>query len=326
MIDVDEPKPAAGEVTVSIDLCGVCVTEVRAYSTGAGHGPTLCGHEWTGRLVEVGESVDRLALGQRVVVGVPDPCGDCDSCRAGRPEFCALVMSVARGRDVAPEQPHGGFARLLTVPAYRVVPVPDKVSEVAAALVEPAAVAWHAIRRGVVATGERVLVLGAGPIGLLVVQCARAVGAAEVNVVELSPSRRLAAEASGAHRVAATVTEVSDDHDVVVECTGAPDMVEQALAALRQGGRVVLVGDAGQATISPRMWLAKEVTLIAAAGYTRAEIVETLQLIADRGIEPEKLHTRTVGIGSLADGLAGLTAADTDDIKIVLDPRIKENS
>ena len=131
---------------------------------------------------------------------------------------------------------------------------------------------------------------------------------------------------TGTTRYAGTVTEVSDDHDVVVECTGAPDMVEQALAALRQGGRVVLVGDAGQATISPRMWLAKEATLIAAAGYTRAEIVQTLQLIADRGIEPEKLHTRTVGIGSLADGLADLTAADTDDIKIVLDPRIKENS
>ncbi|QMT03550.1 zinc-dependent alcohol dehydrogenase [Gordonia jinghuaiqii] len=325
LVDIVEPDAAPGEVTVAIDLCGVCATEVRAYLSGGGHGPMLCGHEWTGRLVAVGGAGAGLTVGQRVVVGVPDPCGECAACRAGRPDFCSFVMSVARGRDRRPEQPHGGFARLLTVPAYRVVPVPDGVSEVAAALVEPAAVAWHAVRRGAITAGERVLVVGAGPIGLLVLQCARAIGAVDVPVVELSEARRKAAKLSGAQHVSESTTDLVDEYDVVVDCTGDPDTIDQSLGVLCQGGRVVLVSDAGSATIAPRMWLAKEASMIAAAGYTRAEIVETLDLIAAGRIQPEKLHTRTVGLGSLSIGLEDLAASDTTDIKIMLDPRIKEN-
>lgn len=322
MIDLVEPSPGPGEVTVAIDLCGVCAAEVRAYVTGTGHGPTLCGHEWTGRIHQVGSGVEGLPEGRRVVVAVPDPCGDCASCTANRPEFCSFVMTVARGRDVSPAQPHGGYARWLTVPAYRVLSVPDSVAETSAVMVEPAAVAWHAVRRGAVAPGEKVLVLGAGPIGLLVLACTQIAGARHVSVVDRNDSRRAAAQRLGAQPALASIDAQDAGHDIVFECTGDPEMLQQAVDAVRQGGRVVLVGDAATATIAPRLWLAKEVTVIAAAGYSRAEIVEVLQLMADGRLDPTALRTHTIALDGLADGLAALADALTEDVKIVLDPRI----
>lgn len=322
LIDLVEPTPGPGEVTVAIDMCGVCNAEVRAYVTGDGHGPTLCGHEWTGRIHRVGSSVEGLPEGRRVVVAVPDPCGDCASCAANRPEFCSFVMTVARGRDVSPVQPHGGYARWLTVPAYRVLPVPDSVTETSAVMAEPAAVAWHAVRRGDVSPGDRVLVLGAGPIGLLVLACTQIAGAQDVSAVDRNGTRRAAAQRLGAEPALSAIDAEDTGHDVVFECTGDPEMLQHAVNAVRQGGRVVLVGDAATATIAPRLWLAKEVTVISAAGYSRSEIVQVLALMADGRLDPAVLHTRTIALDGLADGLADLADALTEDIKVVLDPRI----
>ncbi|MDT2005825.1 alcohol dehydrogenase catalytic domain-containing protein [Rhodococcus opacus] len=323
--EVREPEPEGRGVTVAIDLCGVCVAEVKAFHTGAGHGPELCGHEWTGLIVAVGSGVSSVTRGQRVVVGVPDPCGACASCTAGRPELCSFVMTVARGRD-AGAAPHGGFSTLVTVPEYRVVPAPSGLTAEEAALVEPSAIAWHAVRRAGIAAGDRVEVLGAGPIGLLVLQFAKVAGASFVAVAERNPARRELAKKLGADEVraegGADVGEI--EPDVVFECTGASELLQSAVGRARQGGKIIVVGDAVSAEVQPRLWLAKEATVIAAAGYTRAEIIEAMSLIAVGRVEVTPLHTRTIGLASLAGALHTLGGGSTNDVKILVDPRIEE--
>jgi (R,R)-butanediol dehydrogenase / meso-butanediol dehydrogenase / diacetyl reductase len=321
--------PRPGQVGVEILLCGVCVAEVKAFKDGSGHGPSLCGHEWVGRVRQVGDGVTSVAVGDRVVVAVPDPCDECPPCSAGRPEFCSFVMSVARGRDEhAP--PHGGFARSLTVAEYRVLPVGDQISDTEAAFVEPAAIAYHAVARANVAPGDTVAVLGAGPIGLLCASVAKVAGAEHVVVIEPSGVRREAARACAADaavpdddEAGAVINELSGGRgaSVVLECVGAGDSVQQAVDLVRQGGRVVLLGDASVTTISPKLWLAKEVTVVASAGYSRGDIRQVVELMAAGRLAIGPLHTRTIGLGGLAEVLGDLAGDGSREIKVLVDPR-----
>ncbi len=321
------PRPL--QVAVDVHLCGVCVTEVKAFRDGSGHGPSLCGHEWVGRVAATGSDVRTVQVGDRVVVAVPEPCGACTACAGDRPQFCSFVMSVARGHDdMAPS--HGGFARSLTVAEYRVLPVPVALSDVEAALVEPAAVAVHGVARSGLAPGHSAVVLGAGPIGLLTLQVARAAGASPAVVVEPTPTRREAALALGADAAVADVEEALDaladlagerGADVVLECVGTSAAVQQAVDLARPGGRVTLIGDAASATVAPRLWLAKEVTVAASAGYSRRDIEEAMELMADGRVRAEPLRTRTIALRELAATLQGFVDGNTDDIKVMVDPR-----
>ena len=325
--EVEPPRP--GQVLVDILLCGVCVAEVKAFQDGSGHGPSLCGHEWVARVRRIGEGVASVAVGDRVAIAVPDPCDTCPSCRAGRPQFCSLVMSVARGRDEhAP--PHGGYARSLTVAEHRVLPVGDQISDEQAAFVEPAAIAHHAVARASVASGDTVVVLGGGPIGLLCVSLARVAGADHVVVIEPSAVRRDAARLCGAHALvgdAAQAGPVIDElsggrgASVVLECVGTGNSVQQAVDLVRQGGRVVMLGDASTATILPKLWLAKEVTVSASAGYSREDIRQVVGLMASGCIATDPLHTRTVGLTALAEVLGDLGGGQSREIKVLVDPR-----
>jgi len=318
------PEPTGRQVAVKVDLCGVCVAEVKAFHTGAGHGPELCGHEWTGRVVATGPEVADVKTGQRVVVGVPAPCGECESCAAGRTDFCSFVMTVARGRDPG-AAPHGGFATVMTVPEYRVVAAPHHLAAEEAAFVEPAAIAWHAVRRACIAPGDRVEILGAGPIGLLLLQLAKVAGAGTVAVTEPNRKRRALASALGADDVRADTGDGLTKPDIVFECTGMPQALQSAVDHVRQGGKIIVVGDAAFAEVQPRLWLAKEATVIAAAGYTRAEMEQAMNLIADGRVTVTPLHTRTVGLGALAGALIDLAEACPKDVKILVDPWMEDS-
>jgi threonine dehydrogenase-like Zn-dependent dehydrogenase len=250
VVEVPEPEPGDGQALVQVDRCGICGSDVSAYRSGKPYPPILHGHEWTGTVLG-GRGIP-VAEGARVVLGAAPPCGRCPSCRAGRPQHCELVLHM-----LPPVPPHGGYAPRINVDAARLHPIPDHITSDAAALIEPATVALHGVRRTDLQAGDRVVVTGAGAIGLLTAQLAVLAGA-EVMVVEPDPERRAMA-AGYASATFASTEELDAPVDVAFECAGANAAVDAAVRALRNGGQVTLIGvAAGALTIESDQWLIRE--------------------------------------------------------------------
>jgi (R,R)-butanediol dehydrogenase / meso-butanediol dehydrogenase / diacetyl reductase len=333
LVDVPEAPPGQGTLTVDVSLCGICGTEVGSYRSGVLHSPSVCGHEWVGIVSAVGSQVDAGLEGERVVIGVCAPCGSCPECRAGYSENCRVANLMARGKDpLAPA--HGGFARQITVAADRVVPANPRLSDVQAAVVEPAAVAFHGIRRSGIRPGDLVVVLGAGPIGLLAMQFARAAGAGHVTMIEPAEHRRGLATELGAD--AAVAPEEAADHvlalsdevgaDVVVEASGVPALLQTAVDLTRAGGTVTLLSYLSRPSeVNGARIMARETRIVGANAYTRADFRRTMDLIADGRVRVEPMHTRTVGLDGLPGALADLAAAVGGDVKVLVDPREGES-
>lgn len=321
--------PQPGCVTVEITLCGICGTDIASYRSGHLHSPAVCGHEWVGVIAEIGAGVDGYREGDRVVVAVPPACGHCIECRRGYAEYCRTVSFVARGRDrLAP--PHGGFARRVSVAAGRVMPAHPGLSDEEAAQVEPATVAFHGVRRSQIAPGDFVVVQGAGPIGLLSMQFARAAGAGAVLVVEPSPVRRKLATELGASMVAdpdeagELVREQTEGlgADVVLECAGVPQLLQTAMDFARSGGVVGLISFLAQPpTVNAASWLAKQTTVVASNAFTHDDFRRSMAMLADGRVRARPLHTRTVGLTELGPTLHGLASGGSADIKVLVDPR-----
>ena len=232
-----EPRevPAArpGEVLVRVRAVGLCGSDLHYYAHGENgpnvlRTPTALGHEAAGVVVATGDGASAHPVGTAVAVEPAIPCGRCRVCRAGRYNQCS------HGHCFGSPPTDGALTRFLAVPEEFAHPVPEGLPFASAALVEPLAVAVHAIRRGGVTAGDRVLVTGAGPIGLLVLQAARAVGADEVTVTDVNADRLAHARRLGAARVRDTSREPlppGQVFDVLLDCSG----VESALA---DGARV----------------------------------------------------------------------------------------
>ncbi len=322
-------EPGPGTVAVDIALCGICGTDVASYRTGHLHSPAVCGHEWVGVVADVGPGVAAPLAGQRVVVAVPPACGHCPECRAGLGDHCRTASLVARGRDpLAPA--HGGFATRIVVAAGRVLPAHPGLSDEEAAQVEPAAVALHGVRRSRVRPGDAVVVQGAGPIGLLVAQFARAAGAGQVLVVEPSPGRRALAATLGATLAVApaaaadAVQEATGGlgADVVLECTGVASLLQGAAELARTGGVVGLLSYLSEpAALQGAHWLARELTLVASNACTHEDVRRAMSFLADGRVQAAPLHTRTVGLADLDATLRSLAAGAGDDVKVLVDPR-----
>ena len=324
------PSPDPGKAVVEIARCGICGTDVHAYAHGGPYTPAICGHEWAGEVSACGAGVSGVREGDRVAIGVAPPCGDCPLCSAGAPAQCTTVLASMLGLDpLAP--PHGGFAPAVAVDAGRLYRVRPEIDDASAALLEPATVVTHAIRRTPVRADEAVVVLGAGPIGLLALQLARAGGASHVVVIEPEASRAALARKLGADHVLSP-----DDADIdrelrkicgkagpelVLECAGVPSTIQRSVDLVRRGGRVGLVGLAATpATIEPATWLAKEVTLTASLGYTHDEFDITQQLASDGSLDLAPLVTDTVGLDGLEAAIERLMKP-SGEIKILVDPR-----
>ena len=241
------PRPGPGDVLVEVSHCGVCGSDLHFVLEGWGRPGSVGGHEYAGRVVDLGAEVTGWAVGDAVVGGPRPACGHCRACTAGRPSLCA-------GRD-APGAggPDGAFARYVQVPAGALVPVPPDLDLRTAALAEPLAVALHAVTRSGVETRGRALVCGAGPIGALVVAALRARGDIAVVVTEPGEARRRLAARLGADEVltpdALDVPAFGDPGrvvdgavDVAFECSGRAGAMEAALTQLVRGGTLVLVG------------------------------------------------------------------------------------
>jgi L-iditol 2-dehydrogenase len=240
-----DPVPGAHEVLVRVSSVGVCGSDVHYYEHGrigsfVVAAPLVLGHEPAGVVVAVGDSVSRLEIGQRVSVepGVPD--FTCDQCLGGRYNLCYAM------RFFATPPIDGAFAELVTVHEQFAHAVPDALSDDAAALLEPLSVGLWACRKAGVAAGSRVLITGAGPVGLLAAQVAMALGASEVTVTDVSEHRLELARSLGVHTAldvsTTSLTQAGVRADVLLECSGRPAALGEAIGVVARAGRVVLVG------------------------------------------------------------------------------------
>ncbi|MCB1546423.1 MAG: alcohol dehydrogenase catalytic domain-containing protein [Hyphomicrobiaceae bacterium] len=252
--DVAEPAPPEGsDVVIEVAACGVCGTDVHIYEWTGGYEfmapalPKTIGHEFSGRIVAVGSEAKGVAVGDRVTCIPFVACGTCEACRADDIHLCGTPRpGIGFLRD-------GAFTRLVSAPAANCVRLPDNVPDEVGALIEPLTIGARAVQTGGVKPGDRVLVLGPGPIGQCIALMARRAGASEVVVVGKGDAARLdCLRRLGFERVVDIADGRMDDgvravagaapFDVAFEATGVPPVVEIALSMLRRGGVLTCVG------------------------------------------------------------------------------------
>jgi threonine dehydrogenase-like Zn-dependent dehydrogenase len=324
--DTPRPTPAPGEVVVRVRSCGICGSDLHWYHDQM-MVPQVCpGHEIAGEVADVGAGVTSLRAGDAVALEGIVSCGACRYCAAGDYHYCRSVGIV--GMTIP-----GGYAEYLTMPARHCFPTPAGVDFPIAALAEPLGVAVHGVRISGLAIGQRVLVLGAGTIGLASVIAARAGGAGEVIVTARRPQQKAAALALGADRVlddaSSELFEVASESpvDLVVETVGgAADTLDTAVAACRPGGTICVLGAFTKMPTFPALFvLAKELTVKGSFVYNRAgsradfEIVQDLLARQGETIGRAML-THRFPLGDIDEGFR--TAADktTGSIKVTIVP------
>jgi 2-desacetyl-2-hydroxyethyl bacteriochlorophyllide A dehydrogenase len=239
--DVDDPAPSPGQIVVAPRAVGICGTDLHIIDGEFPPAPypLVPGHEFAGEVVALGTGVDGIRIGQRVAVDPSLFCGHCVYCRRQRGNLCANWGAIG-------DTVNGAFAEFVAVPAGNAYPLPDDLSWSAGALVEPLSCVVHGLRRLAMEPGSDLLIVGAGTIGLLLLQAARRSGAARVAVIDLDPARRDLATALGADTVAGTVSDLVEARGIgfpyAIEATGVPAAAEAALDGLCRGGTLLVFG------------------------------------------------------------------------------------
>ncbi len=294
--DVAEPNVKPGTVKVAVAFNGICGTDLHEYYEGpqfipesphprTGFAmPVVMGHEFSGTVTEVGADVEHLAVGDRVAIEPLRTCGSCYACTSGAYNACSTVtvVGIAGGQ--------GGLAEFVVVPADKAHPLPDAVDLESGALVEPMAVAYHAVKLADPQPGQSALVFGAGPIGLGAALSLRALGVDDVTAVEIAPARRKVLDQLGI----ASINPVADDlqayvdsHtggrgvDLAVDCAGHSVTFQPAINAVRPHGTVVLVAMSPQpVAFVPSTLNLTEITIRGSHTYTAQDYRDVIELMA----------------------------------------------
>ncbi|MGQ9525851.1 MAG: zinc-dependent alcohol dehydrogenase family protein [Armatimonadota bacterium] len=323
----DVPKPCPGDVVIRVHTCGVCGTDSHIYEGQfLVRFPVVPGHELAGTVVDVGTGVRHVRVGDRVTVDPNIVCGVCRFCRDGLVNLCADLTAVGVNRD-------GGFAEYCLAPATQVYRLPKELSLEAGAFAEPVACCLHGLDRCGAVAGDRVLVLGGGAIGQIMVQLCRTAGARQIIVSEPIAARRELALHSGADTVLdpslqdvrTVVAELTNGGaDLVIECSGTTAALEQGLACARRGGRVLLFGVAHQdavASIRPYDVFIRELSVFGSFvnPFTHERAITAL---ASGRVRPEALITHRFGVEQFEDALRASRSRDA--IKVVVQPGTDE--
>ena len=312
--------PGPGEVLVEIDAVGVCGSDMHYFAAGKNgqntlRGPTVLGHEASGVVTEAGPGAD-IRPGTPVAIEPAVGCGACAACRAGRYNLCPA------GTCFGSPPTHGLMAGQVIVPVRAVHPLPHGLPLELGALIEPLAVAVWAVRRARIAFGHRVLVTGAGPIGILVAQVARAAGAVEVIVTDVNDARLAQARGLGATQVVNTADEELQlsGMDRLVECSAHPAALWQGIRALRPAARATVVGQAAPSVDGlPLAHLQRwEIDLVTAFRYAHA-FPTALALAADGRVDLAPLLTGRFSLDGATDALRA-PVTDPTHLKVVVRP------
>ncbi len=239
-----DPVPQTGEVVMQVSACAVCGSDRNRFLKGHHTLPVVLGHEFSGRVIAIGSGVDPDWQGQRVAVAPLVPCHKCELCLEGRYSACRQYRFIGSSRQ-------GGMAEKVAVPAQNLISINEDVSDINGALLEPVTVGIHALSLGGFHPGKSVAVLGAGSIGLLLIQWLKFRNAAAIFATDLVETRLAQARALGADLALMAGAEalreiqsvVNPGVDLVIETAGSPHAIQHAIEILRPGGDLVLVGN-----------------------------------------------------------------------------------
>jgi (R,R)-butanediol dehydrogenase / meso-butanediol dehydrogenase / diacetyl reductase len=337
---VPRPRPEPGEVLVRVHANGICGTDASEYAGAqmypighrhplTGHeGPLIPGHEFAGRIEEIGDGVEGFSRGEPIVTGSALWCGACAQCKAGRTSICAQYATVGLHRD-------GGLAEFVRVPAHIVFrAAPFGLGDDVAVLTQPMAIAVHALRRGAPSAGEHVLVVGAGGIGAFLIyalaQSGARVVAADISADRLATAKRLGAAeavyAGDAETLTAALETKGFVPTTVFEVTGLDAGFAAAVAAVDPGGRLVAVGIAKHPiAIDARRVTTKELEIIGTnALIGREDVPEAARLLAlDPGVWGEVAPSVIPLDRVVEDGIVPMLEGRAAHIKLLVSPTIK---
>lgn len=329
--EMPTPTPGPDEILIQVSACGICGSDVHGYdgSTGRRIPPIVMGHEAAGIVAAVGSHVSRFQPGDRVTFDSTVYCGHCDYCLRGEVNLCnqRQVIGVSCGEY----RRAGAFAEFLAVPERIAYRLPDSFSFAEAAMLEAVSVALHGVAVAEMTGGETVLVIGAGMIGLLLLQAARAAGCSRIFVADVDPTRlNLASRLGAGLTFLATGAPLIDEvlrHtagngvDVVLEAVGREETIAAAIDCTRKGGTVALVGNISPQIMLPLQKVVSRQIRLQGSCASAGEYPQAIELIASGKIKVDSLIT---AIAPLSDGpswFERLHAREPNLMKIVLDPR-----
>ena len=329
---VDMPTPEIGDddVLVRVRACGICGSDIHGYdgSTGRRIPPLVMGHEAAGVIEQVGRGVQGFEPGERVSFDSTVSCGTCPFCRRGQINLCdnRTVLGVSCGDY----RRHGAFAEYVAVPSRILYKLPDSLPFERAALIESVSIAVHAVSRHVPQPDDTVVVVGAGMIGLLVIQVLKARGARNIIAVDVDPRKLALAQRMGATRtlnpkeddVPAAVRDVTGGRgaDVSIEVVGHGDTVLSAIRSLRKGGTVVLVGN-----LSPNVELplqevvSREISVLGSCASS-GEIPECIDLLARGVVDVDPIISLKAPLDDGPALFARLYDGDKTLMKVIIQP------
>jgi (R,R)-butanediol dehydrogenase/meso-butanediol dehydrogenase/diacetyl reductase len=336
--EVPEPYAKEDEVKIAVKWCGICGSDINEYTSGpiiipvsrphpmtGRQAPITLGHELSGAVVEVGSGVADIQVGDRVAVRSTLPCYQCYYCRRGRYVLCSTLATIGIAAD-------GGFAQYIVVPSDNLYKLPDQISFEFGSFCEPLAVGIHACNKAGVVAGDNVAVIGAGPIGLLVLQAAIACGAGQVFVIEPIAERRDVALRLGAAAVfdlregniGREIAKLTEGLRAAVtfECAGVPAAMLTALNISEKGGKIIEVGYMTKPCEFPFSTLfSHDKSIIAAQGYDQ-EFATAITFIASGRINCEPIITEKIELNNIIErGFEELTGERKNNhLKILVSP------
>lgn len=327
VVDILAPVSKNGSVVIDILKSGICGSDIHYWVEGEPKGLVM-GHEFCGVVVDPGDRND-LKIGDRVTALPISPCGECRPCLSGSYQYCSKTWDEAVGLSL--DNP-GAFSSRISVRSDMVIKVPDGVSDNEASMIEPTAVGLHAVHLANIKVGDKVLVIGAGIIGLVCAMFAKMEGASYVAVSEVNKARGKRAvdlgvsdeffDAKDTNLVQKTSDITQGGFDVVIDCCGNSPAVSTSLTAVKAGGCVILVGvSLGTVTIPSVVAVMRELTIKGAIAYTKEEFQTCIDLVNNKKINLLRFVDDVVGLEEVQNSFERLTSGVDPAVKILIDPR-----
>jgi L-iditol 2-dehydrogenase len=317
--DVPVPVIAPDEVLVAVKACGICGSDVHGMdgSTGRRRPPIIMGHEASGVIAEIGAAVTGWKIGDRVTFDSTIWCGHCGFCPRGQVNLCNNRRVFGVSCDEYRQ--HGAFAEFVAVPQRILYRLPDGLSFEHAALVEPFSIAFHAVRRTPVNINDTAVVVGAGMIGLALIQTLRVAGCGRIIAVDIAPDKLALAAKLGASGVVSP-SDVPGGADLAFEAVGVPATVDLALRCVRKGGSVTLVGNVTPKVDLPlQMVVTRELTLLGSCASS-GEYPACLDMMARGAIQAAPLLSACAPLSEGAAWFERLYRKEPGLLKVVLRP------
>lgn len=325
VVDSPVPELEPGEVLLRVRAVAICASDLHMYEEGHSSGvypsgPIILGHEFSGEVAKLGEGVTDWQVGDRVACEPSWHCSECDMCQLGLTNLCRnIIFPSYPDRD-------GAMAEFINVPAFSLAKLPENVDFNGGALAEPLGVALHAVRRSDLKPGMKVAILGAGAIGLSILQMCKAFGAGEILVAEPREGRRPAAERLGA-KIAASAEDLKaffgneDEPDIIFEAAGGDQTFREALELVKPEGRVMVLGipSLDEQQYSARVPRRKETTVMFCR-RSRETLHECLAMIADGRLQIDAFPVKEYTLDQSSEALEDSIKREGDVVRAIVCP------